>query len=274
MSLSDELRSLTTLADVDPRDTPGFSGKKAAGVQALADMGDELADLQERLFAQSTQGGKRSVLVVLQGMDTSGKGGTTERLARALNACDVAISSFKKPSEEELAHDFLWRIDKALPVAGRVGIFDRSHYEDVLIVRVHQLQPPAEIERRYEAINDFEKRYVDEGGTILKCLLHIDKETQKERLAARLEDPSKYWKYNPEDVDERQLWDSYAESYQLVLDRCSTDIAPWHIVPAGRKWYRNWAVSQLMLETLRGLQLEWPPADFDIEAEKARLAAS
>ena len=274
MTLSDELRSLTTLADVDPRDTPGFSGNKVDGVQALADIQAELVDLQVRLFAESTQGSKRSVLVVLQGMDTSGKGGTTERLAGGLNAHDVAITSFKKPSREELSHDFLWRIDKALPPAGKVGIFDRSHYEDVLIVRVHGLQPAAEIERRYEAINDFEQRYVEEGGTILKCLLHIDKDTQKERLAARLEDPSKYWKYNPEDLDERALWDSYAESYQLVLDRCSTDVAPWHVVPAGRKWYRNWAVCQLMLETLRGLDLRWPSAHFDVEAEKARVAAS
>lgn len=274
MTLSDELRALTKLADVDARSTPGFDGDKAAAVQALADLGTDLADLQERLFANGTRDDDRSVLLLLQGMDTSGKGGTIEKVAGSVNPQGLAITSFKKPTAEELAHDFLWRIERALPPAGKIGIFDRSQYEDVLIVRVHALQPPEEIERRYDAINDFEKAYVDGGGTLVKCLLHIDKDIQKERLAARLEDPAKYWKYNPDDLKERARWDEYAEAYQRVLDRCSTDVAPWHVVPSGRKWYRNWAVGTLLLDAMRGLNLQWPAADFDVEAEKQGVATS
>lgn len=273
MTLSEHLRNFTTLADVDPNATPGFDGDKEAGEDALASMADELADLQERLYANSTQGDSRSVLVILQGMDTSGKGGTIERLTSGLNTHDVAITSFKKPTTEELAHDFLWRIQKALPPAGKIGVFDRSQYEDVLIVRVHGWQPPEEIERRYGAINEFEQAYVDGGGAVVKCLLHIDRDIQKERLAARLDDPTKYWKYNPDDLAERALWDDYAVAYQTALDRCSTDVAPWHVVPSGHKWYRNWAVSQLVLEALRGMDLQWPPPAFDVEAERARVAA-
>jgi PPK2 family polyphosphate:nucleotide phosphotransferase len=273
MTLSEQLQVLTNLADVDAMSTPGFEGDKDAAKAAMKAMSDELADLQERLFAESTQGGRKSLLVVLQGMDTSGKGGTIERLARAMSAHDLLVTSFKKPTEEELAHDFLWRIQKALPPAGKIAVFDRSHYEDVLVVRVHGLQPAEEIERRYGAINDFEKTFVDGGGTILKCVLHIDKDVQKQRLTERLEDPAKYWKHNPGDLKERAKWDEYAESYQLVLDRCSK-VAPWHVVPSGHKWYRNWAVSALVLEALRGMDLQWPMPDFDVEAEKARVAAS
>lgn len=274
MTLSKNLQNLGPLADIDAQSTPGFDGDSAAAKAAMKAQSDEMADLQERLFANATQGGKQSLLLVLQGMDTCGKGGTLERVARALSAHDLAITSFKAPTEEELAHDFLWRIQKAVPPAGKIGVFDRSHYEDVLIVRVHELQPPDEIERRYAAINDFEKAYVDGGGTIVKCLLHIDKDIQKARLAERLADPAKYYKYNPGDLKERANWDRYMESFQLVLDRCSTDIAPWHVVPSGHKWYRNWAVTTVLLEALRDLDLQWPKANFDVEAEKARVAAS
>ena len=186
----------------------------------------------------------------------------------------LRITSFKKPTPEELEHDFLWRIEKALPQPGKIGIFDRSQYEDVLICRVRELAPAEEIERRYGAINDFEQAYVDGGGTIIKCLLHITADDQKERLSARLDDPTKHWKYNPGDVDERALWDDYQQAYDLALERCSTDAAPWYVVPSGRKWYRNWAVATLLLEHLRALDLTWPAADFDVEAEKARVAAS
>jgi PPK2 family polyphosphate:nucleotide phosphotransferase len=190
-----------------------------------------------------------------------------------MSAHDLLVTSFKKPTAEELAHDFLWRIRKALPPSGKIGIFDRSHYEDVLVVRVHDLQPAAEIERRYGAINEFEQAYIDGGGTILKCLLHVDKDIQKQRLTERLEDPAKYWKHNPGDLEERAKWDEYVEAYQLVLDRCS-EVAPWHVVPSGHKWYRNWAVSALVLDALRGMDLQWPMPDFDVEAERARVAAS
>jgi PPK2 family polyphosphate:nucleotide phosphotransferase len=274
MTLSDTLRSMKTLADVDVRSTPGFDGDKASAKWAMKDMVAEMAELQEKLYAGATQGDARSVLVLLQGMDTSGKGGTIESVLGMVNPQGTDITSFKKPTEEELAHDFLWRIQKALPPAGRIGVFDRSQYEDVLIVRVHELVPADEIERRYDAINEFEKAYAETGGVLIKCLLHIDKDTQKERLEARLGDPTKYWKYNPDDLKERALWDSYAESYQLILDRCSTDVAPWHVVPSGRKWYRNWAVATLLLDALRDLNLNWPPADFDVKAEQRRVAKS
>jgi PPK2 family polyphosphate:nucleotide phosphotransferase len=273
MSLSEQLRSSTNLADVDARSMPGFTGDVTDAKAAMKAMRSELSELQEKLYANGLSGDSRSVLLVLQGMDTSGKGGVIEKVAGAVNPQGVDITSFKKPTEEELAHDFLWRINRALPAAGKIGVFDRSHYEDVLIVRVHQLASAGEIERRYEAINEFESAYVDGGGTIIKCLLHVDKDIQKERLAARLEDPEKYYKYRPGDLDERAEWDAYTEAYQLALDRCSTDIAPWHVIPSGHKPYRNWAVGALLLEALRDLKLEWPAPSFDIEAEKKRVAA-
>jgi len=272
VSLREQLRSSTALTEVDARSTPGFAGDMAEAKGALKQIRGELAELQEKLYANGLGGDSRSVLLVLQGMDTSGKGGVIEKVAGAVNPQGVAITTFKKPTEEELAHDFLWRINKALPPAGKIGVFDRSHYEDVLAVRVHKLQSEGEIERRYEAINEFESSYLESGGTIIKCLLHVDKDIQKERLAARLEDPEKYYKYRPGDLDERALWDSYIEAYERVLDRCSTDVAPWHVVPSGHKPYRNWAIATLLLEALRDLTLEWPQPSFDVEAEKQRVA--
>ena len=273
-SLRELLSGVTTLADVDSRSTPGFDGDKADAKAAMSDLGDELADLQERLWANGTRDDPRTVLLVLQGMDTSGKGGTIRHAAGLVDPQGLRITSFKKPTPEELEHDFLWRIEKALPQSGKIGIFDRSHYEDVLIARVRELAPSEEIERRYDAINEFEQAYVEGGGTLIKCLLHITADDQKERLVARLDDPTKHWKYNPADVDERLLWDDYQQAYELVLERCTTEPAPWFVVPSGRKWYRNWAVATLLLEHLRSLGLTWPSADFDLDAEKARVAAS
>ena len=273
-SLRELLSGVTTLADVDSRSTPGFDGDKKDAQDAMADLGEELADLQERLWANGTRDDPRTVLLVLQGMDTSGKGGTIRHAAGLVDPQGLRITSFKKPSPEELEHDFLWRIEKAMPPPGKIGIFDRSQYEDVLICRVRELAPAEEIERRYDAINDFEQAYVEGGGTIIKCLLHITADDQKERLTARLDDPTKHWKYNPGDVDERALWDDYQQAYDLALERCSTEPAPWFVVPSGRKWYRNWAVATLLLEHLRALGLTWPAADFDVDAEKARVAAS
>jgi PPK2 family polyphosphate:nucleotide phosphotransferase len=275
-SLSDLLRvkpGPVLLPAYDSNGTPGFDGGKSDGQEALPAMGDELADLQTRLFAHGYTGGERRVLLVLQGMDTSGKGGVVKHCVGLFDPNGVRIAQFKKPTEEELAHDFLWRVEKVVPEAGQIGIFDRSHYEDVLIGRVHELADAEEIERRYDAINEFEQRLVDEGTVIVKCLLHISAETQKERLLARLEDPSKHWKYKPEDVDERLLWTEYQRAVELALERCNTEAAPWHVVPSDRKWYRNWAIGQLLLETLRSLGLSWPEIDYDIETEKRRLAA-
>jgi PPK2 family polyphosphate:nucleotide phosphotransferase len=251
--------------------TPGFDGDKAAGTKALEALGPELSDLQERLFAEGTAGQSRSVLLVLQGMDTSGKGGTLRHTVGLMDPQGVRIHSFKAPTKEELAHDFLWRIENAVPEAGYLAVFDRSHYEDVLIARVRELAPPEEIERRYGAINEFEQRLVNGGTRIVKCMLHISADEQKERLQARLDDPTKHWKYNPKDLDERALWPAYREAYEIALERTTTEHAPWHVIPADRKWYRNLAIGHLLHRTLLDLDPQWPVADFDVDVEKKRL---
>lgn len=254
--------------------TPGFSGSKQDGKARLDALGPELAELQERLFAEGrATGSHRRVLLVLQGMDTSGKGGTLKHTVGLVDPQGVRISSFKAPTKEELAHDFLWRIRKALPQPGYVGVFDRSHYEDVLIARVNELATPEEIERRYDAINEFERELVEDGTVVVKCMLHISKEKQRERLLARLDNPEKYWKYEPGDLDSRARWDAYRAAYATALERTHTEHAPWHVVPSDRKWFRNLAVGQLLLTALRGMDLGWPAADFDVDAERARLLA-
>jgi len=259
------------LVAYDTRATPGFDGGKAEGKAALAALDPHLTELQERLFAEGRTGGSRRVLVVLQGMDTAGKGGVMRHAVALFDPQGVHIKAFGKPTEEELDHDFLWRIRRELPEAGRIGIFDRSHYEDVLIGRVRELAPPEEVERRYDAINEFEAELVESGTTVLKCLLHISADEQKERLLARLDDPTKHWKFNPGDIDERVYWSSYQESYEIAIERTNTEVAPWLVVPSDRKWYRNWAMGQLLLETLEGLELAWPEADFDVEEQRRRL---
>lgn len=276
MTFTEHLRLPTGRPDLSalPTDaTPGFSGGKSAGREALAALGGELADLQERLWAERTAGSARRVLLVLQGMDTSGKGGVLRHAVGLVDPQGVRITSFKKPTEEERAHDFLWRIERALPEAGYIGVFDRSHYEDVLIQRVRSMAPREEIERRYAAIVDFEARLAAEGTTVIKCMLHVGPAEQAARLQERLDNPEKHWKYNPGDLDERALWGDYREAYEVAIERTNTDSAPWHVIPADRKWYRNLAVAQLLIEALRGLDLSWPVATFDIEAERARLAA-
>lgn len=263
------------LADVDTRSTPGYDGDKEQGKADLEAGVDPLADLQERLFAQSVAGtATGSVLLVLQAMDTAGKGGIVKHVVGAVDPQGVELASFKKPTAEELAHDFLWRIRKRLPDAGRLGVFDRSHYEDVLIGRVRQLAPAEEIERRYGAIVAFEAEAAELGIRVVKVMLHISKDEQRERLADRLDRPDKHWKYNPSDVDERALWDEYMDAYQVALERTSTPIAPWHVVPADRKWYARLAVQQLLLDALTDIDPQWPAADYDIATEKQRLAES
>jgi PPK2 family polyphosphate:nucleotide phosphotransferase len=262
------------LTTYDTRATPGFDGSKDDGKVALEDVGAEVSDWQERLFAEGRKGGERSVLLVLQGMDTSGKGGVIRHGAGLMDPQGLKITSFKAPTPAEKRRGFLWRIKQALPGEGMIGIFDRSHYEDVLIARVRNLVPPNVWDRRYDQINDFEAELAAHGTTILKCYLHISPEQQRERLEARLDDPTKHWKYNPGDVDERQLWPDYMDAYHAAIERCNTPEAPWYVIPSDRKWYRNWAVTTILLETLRELNPQWPVADFDVEKEKKRLAAT
>jgi PPK2 family polyphosphate:nucleotide phosphotransferase len=204
-------------------------------------------------------------------MDTSGKGGIVRNAAGLVDPQGLRIKSFKAPTEEERAHDFLWRISRELPRSGMIGIFDRSHYEDVLIARVRSLVSSERIERRYAAINDFEQRLVDEGTVVVKCMLHISAEKQEERLLERLDDPHKHWKFNPGDVDERALWPAYQNAYEIALERCNTEAAPWLLIPSDKKWYRNWAVATILHETLEGLDLGWPAADFDVGEQRRRL---
>jgi PPK2 family polyphosphate:nucleotide phosphotransferase len=273
-TVSDLLRLPSGKVDLTALDShakPGFSGNKHDGKEALPAMGEELFELQEKLFASGYTEGERRVLLVLQGMDTSGKGGVLKHTAGLFDPNGLRIFSFKAPTEEELAHDFLWRIEKEVPAPGKVGVFDRSHYEDVLIARVRQLATKQEIERRYDAINRFEADLAASGTTIIKCMLHISADTQKERLLARLDDPTKQWKFKPGDVDERALWPAYQEAYEIALERCSTDVAPWYVVPSDRKWYRNWAIGALLLEALRGMDLSWPAPDYDVAEQRARL---
>ncbi|GAA1140746.1 MULTISPECIES: PPK2 family polyphosphate kinase [Microbacterium] len=263
------------LADVDPDGKPGFSGGKTEGAHALVSGLDDLNHLQERLFAESRAGvAKDAVLLVLQAMDSAGKGGIVRHVVGGVDPQGVSLAAFKAPTAEEREHDFLWRIEKRLPEPGFIGVFDRSHYEDVLIGRVRALAEPDEIERRYGAINDFEAEAAASGIRIVKVMLHISRDEQKARLMERLERPDKHWKYNPGDVDERLRWDDYMAAYQTVFERTSTEVAPWHVVPANAKWYARLAVQELLLAALEDIDPQWPAAEFDVEAEKKRLAAS
>ncbi|NMO51120.1 hypothetical protein HH310_07955 [Actinoplanes sp. TBRC 11911] len=266
----------TKLSDIDPRSTPGLPDlrhdPKDWSAQQVGEIGEQLAGYQERLFAAAKhETSKSRVLLVLQAMDCGGKDGTVRAIARGMNPAGLSAVGFGPPTAEERSHDFLWRIRRALPAPGMVGIFNRSHYEDVLVVRVHELVPEKEWSARYEQINAFEKELAGDDLTMVKVMLHISFQEQKERLADRLDDPAKYWKYNPGDLDERQRWDDYQRAYQDALTKCSTAEAPWYVVPADRKWYRNWAVATLLQETFAELDPQYPPADFDVNAERERL---
>jgi PPK2 family polyphosphate:nucleotide phosphotransferase len=274
--VSDLLRVGEGAADltaIDTRATPGFEGSKSDAKALLPELGQVLADLQEKLYANGRKGGRQSVLLVLQGMDTSGKGGTVEHVLGQVDPAGVHIASFGKPTQEELAHDFLWRIRAQLPRPGKLGVFDRSHYEDVVTVRVHELVDRATWRRRYAAINRFEQKLAAGGMVLVKCFLHISRDEQRDRLLARLDDPTKHWKYNPADLVSRARWDDYMAAYGDAIERCSTGEAPWYVVPADRKWYRNWAITNLLLEQLEALDLDWPKADFDVAAERDKLLA-
>ena len=240
------------LADFDPADTAGFHKDEVA--ERLEKNVAKLADWHQRLFAES----RRALLILLQGMDTSGKDGTIAHVMTGFNPQGCRVTAFKAPSPAELSHDFLWRVHQAVPARGEIGIFNRSHYEDVLIVRVHNLTPKDVWSRRYEQINAFERILAGNDVTILKFFLHISKDEQLERLRSRLDDPAKLWKFNPGDLAERKLWSRYVAAYEDALSRCSTDDAPWFIIPANKKWMRNLAVSQILLETLVHLNPKFP----------------
>ncbi|MFF5923519.1 PPK2 family polyphosphate kinase [Streptomyces flavochromogenes] len=262
------------LTAYDASATPGGPADKAAGLAATAALAPRLADLQERLYAASTAGDRRRVLLVLQGMDTSGKGGTVKHVIGLFNPSGCRIRAFKAPTPEEQNHPFLWRIMKALPGPGEIGIFDRSHYEDVLIARVRELVPRSRLGRRYEEINLFEKSLADDGVTVVKVFLHISYEEQRSRLLERLDNPEKHWKFNLGDIEERGMWPAYQKAYEIALKRCTTDDAPWYLVPADRKWYRNWAISRLLLEHLEELDPTYPPGNFDVDESRRRLLAT
>jgi PPK2 family polyphosphate:nucleotide phosphotransferase len=267
------------LAGIDPRSTPGVPGRKKTGSDRkgwaraqTAKVGATLAGWQERMYASAKSGDDaRRVLLVLQAMDCGGKDGVVRHAVGMLNPLGVRITSFGVPTDEERSHHFLWRIRRALPAPGYIGVFNRSHYEDVLVARVHKLITAEEREQRYDEINAFERELVADGVTLVKVMLHITPEEQRRRLLDRLNDPTKYWKYNRADIDERAYWSEYQAAYAAALTRCSSDAAPWYVVPADRKWYRDWAVTHLLNETMAGLGLEYPPADFDIDTERARL---
>jgi PPK2 family polyphosphate:nucleotide phosphotransferase len=262
------------LADIDSRSTPGTDLGKAEAKEATEALGPQLNDLQERLWAEGVTGGRRRVLVVLQGMDTSGKGGAVKALVGPVNPRGVKVVAFGPPTKEELAKDFLWRVEQEVPPPGVIGVFDRSHYEDVLVVRVRDLVPRTEWESRYDRINAWEERLAGEGVVLLKVMLHISKDEQRERLLARLDKPHKHWKVNPGDLDDRLLWDDYVAAYEAMLERCSTPVAPFHVVPADRKWYRNWALTHLLLETLQEMDPQWPSRpELDISGMRAALQA-
>ncbi|MGO1628069.1 MULTISPECIES: PPK2 family polyphosphate kinase [unclassified Microbacterium] len=262
------------LPSVDPRSTPGYDGDKESGAADLIEGLAELADFQERLFAAGQKGAHDSVLLVLQAMDSAGKGGVVRHVMGGVDPQGVELAAFKSPTEDELAHDFLWRVEKRVPKPGFIGVFDRSHYEDVLIGRVRELAEPDEIERRYGAIVDFERRLVAQGTRVVKVMLHMSYQEQGERLMERLERPDKHWKFNSGDVDERALWPAYQYAYQEAIQRTSTDDAPWFVVPADRKWYARLAVQALLLETFEDIDPQWPSAEFDVAEQIARLRAT
>lgn len=249
----------------DPDDTEYVGSEEEARAGLLADA-SEIDKLQDRLYAE----GKRSLLVILQGMDTSGKDGTIRGVFNTTGPLGVSVTAFRKPSEEELAHDFLWRAHIAAPRRGTIGIFNRSHYEDVLVVKVRRFAPAKEIDKRYDHINAFEKMLTENGTTVLKFMLHISKKEQKERLQERLDDPKKHWKFNPGDLDDRKLWSDFQDAYATMLERCSTDWAPWYVIPADKKWARNAAIAKIVRKTLEDMdpaypKVTWDPKSFKID---------
>lgn len=246
--------TIVDLTTWDPNDKSIYPIKKKEGKKQLDSLTAKLEELQELLYAQH----KHKVLIVLQAMDTGGKDGTIRHVFEGVNPSGVRVASFKVPTNEELDHDYLWRVHKQTPGKGEIVIFNRSHYEDVLVVRVHKLVPKSVWSKRYAQINDFERMLVEEGTTILKFFLHIDKKEQKSRLQARLDTPNKQWKFSAGDLAERKLWPEYLEAYQDAISSTSSEWAPWYIVPANRKWYRNLVIANIIIQTLTNLKMDYP----------------
>jgi PPK2 family polyphosphate:nucleotide phosphotransferase len=247
------------LKNYDPGYTGKFRGEGEAMERVLKDL-DKLDDLQERLYAE----GKHALLIIFQAMDTGGKDGAIRHVFRGCDPQGVRVTSFKAPTPAELARDFLWRVHQNTPPKGMIGIFNRSHYEDVLIVRVHNLAPKKVWKERYDHINAFEELLIENGATILKFFLYISKDEQKERLQARLDDPNKQWKFALGDLKERERWNEYIEAYEDMLTRCNTERAPWYIVPSNHKWYRNYVVAKIVVETLEKLDPQFPKPEEDL----------
>ena len=247
------------LSKLNPEDTGSFEGDKKAAKKWQKELRNRLRDLQELLYAQ----GKHKILIVLQGLDTAGKDGTIKGVLGGVNPQGIAVKGFKAPTPEELSHDYLWRIHKHTPEKGKIAIFNRSHYEDVLVVRVHKLVSPETCKKRYSQINNFEKMLTEEGTTVLKFFLNISREEQKRRLQKRLDNPEKHWKFNPGDLKERKLWQEYINAYQDAISATSTPWAPWHIIPADKKWYRNLVVGSIIINKLESLNMKFPAPDFD-----------
>jgi PPK2 family polyphosphate:nucleotide phosphotransferase len=249
------------LSKIDPSDTGDFKSGKESALIEFQKLNAKLEALQELLYAEH----KHKVLIVLQAMDAGGKDGTIRRVFDSVNPAGVRVASFKAPTAEELDHDYLWRIHKQTPAKGEMVIFNRSHYEDVLVVRVHNYVPPEVWKKRFDQINEFERTLAESGTTILKFYLHIDLDEQKERLQARLDDPTKRWKFRLGDLDERKLWGDYMEAFEDVLSKTSTDYAPWHIIPANRKWYRDLVISSILVETLENLKMKYPESEENLD---------
>jgi len=248
------------LEKLDPADRSAYEGDKEKAQEDLAKLNDKLEELQELLYAEH----KHRVLIVLQAMDTGGKDGVIRRVFDGVNPQGVRVASFKVPTAEELDHDYLWRVHKMTPGRGEIVIFNRSHYEDVLVVRVHGLVPEKVWKKRYDHINEFERLLANEGTTILKFFLHIDKDEQKERLQARLDEPDKHWKFSLGDLEERKLWNQYMAAYEDVLNKTSTPWAPWYVIPANRKWYRDLVISTILVNTLKKLDMKYPEPKDDL----------
>lgn len=249
--------------DCTPEHTPEYTEayrKKGETKKPLKKLNKRMLKLQELLYAES----QHALLVILQGMDTCGKDGTIRKVMAGINVQGCDVVNFKVPSADEISRDFLWRAHKAVPQKGKIGIFNRSHYEDVLVVRVHDLVPKSVWKQRYQQINDFEKMLVENGTVVLKFFLHISKDEQKERLESRINDPSKHWKITEADIRERAYWDDYMQAYEAVLQKCSTDWAPWYIIPANKKWYRNLVITERIVETLEGLDMKFPKPTSDV----------